>query len=237
MEELSTGVHGRAGASRCLALRPSEGCLNVSQPAEPQGFARRRFRPSAGATPTDQRSLERQAIAQAKRGDWDGLHYLYVCYADEVLAYVRGIVRDHHEAEDITQDIFSKLMSKIQRYEERSVPFAAWITRVARNATLDHLRARNRQVPVEEVRVSEAGEERRHLERRQCLMEALASLPEEQRKVIMMRHVAGLSPGEIATRLGKTESSVQGLHHRGRVTLRTALTECGFAPLTASQQL
>ncbi len=99
--------------------------------------------------------LERQAIAAAKRGEWDGIHYLYARYADDVFHYVRTIVRDHHEAEDITHNVFAKLITAINRYEERAVPFAGWITRVARNATLDHLRAR-RQIPVEEVRTTDA---------------------------------------------------------------------------------
>src|SRR5215471_11991530 len=103
-------------------------------------------------------TLDRRAIAAAKEGEWDAIHYLYVRYADDVFAYVRSIVRDHHEAEDITQGVFAKLMTAIQRYEEQSsVPFAGWIMRVARNATLDHLRAR-RQIPVEEVRAADLGE-------------------------------------------------------------------------------
>jgi RNA polymerase sigma-70 factor, ECF subfamily len=174
-------------------------------------------------------SIERHAIAAAKRGEWDGIHYLYVRYADDVLGYVQSIVRDHHEAEDITQNVFAKLATAIRRYEERAVPFAGWLMRVARNATLDHLRAR-RQVPVEEVRVSDPSNNGAEFEQRQCLKEALATLPEEQRKVLVLRHVLGLSPPEIAERLGKTESSVHGLHHRGRATLKAALIELEAAP-------
>ena len=184
------------------------------------------------ASRTGRDDLDRRAIAAAKRGDWDGIHFLYVRYADDVFAYVRSIVRDHHEAEDITQNMFAKLITAIGKYEEREVPFAAWIMRVARNATLDHLRAR-RQIPVEEVRVSDPGDGEPEFERRQCLKEALATLPEEQRKVLVLRHVAGLSPAEIADRLGKTESSVHGLHHRGRATLQASLTELESAPVTA----
>ena len=143
-----------------------------------------------------------------------------------------SIVRDHHEAEDITQSMFARLMTAIERYEERAVPFAAWIMRVARNASLDHLRAR-RQIPVEEVRASDPGDDRRGFELRQCLKEALADLPEEQRQVLVLRHISGLSPAEIAERLGKSESSVHGLHHRGRARLRAVLSERGAAPLTA----
>jgi RNA polymerase sigma-70 factor, ECF subfamily len=173
--------------------------------------------------------LDRRAIAAAKRGEWDGIRYLYVRYADDVLAYVQSIVRDRHEAEDITQNVFAKLMSAIGKYEERAVPFAGWIMRVARNATLDHLRAR-RQIPVEEVRTTDSGDGQLEFERRQCLKEALAGLPPEQRKVLVMRHVLGLSPPEIAERMGKTESSVHGLHHRGRARLKAALIEFEAAP-------
>ena len=173
--------------------------------------------------------FDRQAIAAAKRGEWDGIRYLYARYADDVLGYVQSIVRDRHEAEDITQNVFAKLITAIQKYEERSVPFAAWIMRVARNASLDHLRAR-RQIPVEEVRTTDPSDDRLEFERRECLKEALAGLPEDQRKVLVMRHVLGLSPPEIADRLGKTESSVHGLHHRGRASLKAALIESEAAP-------
>jgi RNA polymerase sigma-70 factor (ECF subfamily) len=50
----------------------------------------------------------------------------------------------------------------------------------------------------------------------------------------MLRHIAGLSPNEIAERLGKTESSIQGLHHRGRAAIKVALKERGAAPVTAT---
>jgi RNA polymerase sigma-70 factor, ECF subfamily len=183
-------------------------------------------------TRSEHDGLERRAIAAAKRGEWDGIHYLYARYADDVLNYVRSIVRDHHEAEDITHNVFAKLITAINRYEERAVPFAAWITRVARNAALDHLRAR-RQIPVDEVRTTDPGDKGVELERRQCLQEALAGLPEEQRRVLLLRHVVGLSPPEIAERLERTESSVHGLHHRGRARLRAALIELESAPVSA----
>ena len=55
-------------------------------------------------------ALEREAIASAKAGDWDALHFLYVRYADDVKRFVQSIVHDSHEAEDITQDVFAKLI-------------------------------------------------------------------------------------------------------------------------------
>ena len=70
------------------------------------------------------RDVERGAIAAAKAGSWDGLHYLYARYADDVQRMSQSIVRNRHDAEDVTQEVFVKLMRAIQKYEEREVPFA-----------------------------------------------------------------------------------------------------------------
>jgi RNA polymerase sigma-70 factor (ECF subfamily) len=176
--------------------------------------------------------LLQSAIARAKRGDVSALHYLYVRFADDVHRYVLGIVRDPYEAEDVTHDVFAKLMSAIRNYEQRSVPFAAWITRVARNAAIDHLR-RRRAVPQETVHAVDAVCQQDEAERIESLRTALGQLPEEQREVLLLRHVAGLSPLEIANRLGKTEGAVHGLHHRGRGSVRSTLRELGAAPVTS----
>ena len=65
------------------------------------------------------------------------------------------------------------------------------------------------------------------------LRHALEQLPEDQREVLILRHIAGLSPLEIADTLQKSESSVHGLHHRGRRSLQEKLTEMGAAPVVA----
>ena len=176
--------------------------------------------------------LVQQAIRRAKAGDGDGLHFLYVRYAPDVQRYIASFVHDHHEAEDITQNVFAKLMTAINKYQERDVPFAAWIMRVARNAALDHMRAR-RAVPAEEIRLADSGNAQTSLNLTQDLRRALEQLPDDQREVLILRHIAGLSPVEIATTLEKSESSVHGLHHRGRRTLQAKLTELGAAPVVA----
>jgi RNA polymerase sigma-70 factor, ECF subfamily len=186
---------------------------------------------SARPEPPQSEALLRRAIAATKSGDISALHFLYVRYADDVRGYVQSIVRESHDAEDITQNVFAKLPRAIQNYERREVPFAAWMLRVARNAALDHIRSR-RLVPCEEVRMSDEGYEQVGFERSQSLRDALERLPEEQREVLVLRHVAGLSPGEIAERLDKSEGSIHGLHHRGRRALRAALLELEAGPVT-----
>jgi RNA polymerase sigma-70 factor (ECF subfamily) len=176
--------------------------------------------------------LTQEAVARAKAGDSEGLYFLYVRYSDDVLRYVASFVRDHHEAEDITQNVFAKLMKAIKRYQQQQVPFDAWILRVARNAALDHLRAK-RAIPTEEVRVADNGHAEVSHDRGHALREALEELPEDQRAVLVLRHIVGLSPVEIAGTLNKSESSVHGLHHRGRRSLRASLVALGAAPVVA----
>jgi RNA polymerase sigma-70 factor (ECF subfamily) len=174
------------------------------------------------------------AVAGAKRGEKDAVHFLYVRFSDNVYGYVRSIVQDEHEAEDVTQAVFAKVMHSIGSYEERSVPFLAWVIRIARNAAYDHVRGR-RSVPVEEVRAVNHRDELGDSERATDLRKALATLPDDQRRVLVMRHVVGMSPAEIAADLGRSEGSVHGLHHRGRRALRAALVERGAAPVTTAQ--
>jgi RNA polymerase sigma-70 factor (ECF subfamily) len=194
--------------------------------ARPAGF---RCKAMLDDGPAGKRLLSR-AVARAKEGDSEALRFIYLRYADNVYGYVRSIVRDDYEAEDVTQHVFAKLMTVIGKYEERQVPFAAWILRVARNVAVDHMRQR-RAVPCEEVRELGVREQDDSAQQTSLtLRDALAELPEEQREVIVLRHVVGLSPGEIATKMGKTEPSIHGLHHRGRGALRTALVEGSCAP-------
>lgn len=176
--------------------------------------------------------LVMRAVRSAQAGDRDAFGFLYARYADNVHGYVRSIVHDHHEAEDITHHVFAKLFFVIGKYEERNVPFFAWLLRVARNVAVDHIR-QQRVVPVEDVRATESfGGHRADPEPGEGsdLLDALSTLPQEQRDVLVMRHVIGLSPTEIAERTGKTEGSIHGLHHRGRRTLKAALVDLEAAP-------
>ena len=176
--------------------------------------------------------LETRAIARAKLGDWDAIHYLYVRYHADVRAYVLSIVGDHHDAEDITQSLFARLTRAIRKYEPRDVAFIGWLLRVARNAALDHLRAK-RQIPVEGVRLDQDENAQADFDRSRLLRDAFGQLPKDQRTVLMLRHIAGLSPPEIAQRLNKSEGSIHGLHHRGRKALQKTIRQMELAPAGA----
>jgi RNA polymerase sigma-70 factor (ECF subfamily) len=189
-----------------------------------QGRGRFRRRRSLDHSPRAER-LVLAAVDRAKDGDADALRFLYLRYADNVYGYVCSIVRDEFEAEDVTQQIFAKLLTSLERYEPRVVPFSAWVLRVAHNAAIDHVRAR-RPVPLEEVHPPDAtADDARGRERFADLRLALDALPPEQRDVLVLRFLVGLTPREVAERIGRSEDAVHGLQHRGRRRLRNEMLQ------------
>ena len=204
---------------------------------------RRSFRASAGgfrirraARESDATSRDtRRAVARAAQGDPDALRDLYVRYADNVYSYVASIVRDHHEAEDVTQHVFSRLPVALVRYEDRGAPFLGWLLRLARNAALDQLRSRRAIPRLRSDRRRGSPLRTAIRERLAALRDALGALPAPQREILVLRHLAGLAPSEIATRLERSESAVHGLHHRGRRALRAELRLQGAAPATRTR--
>ena len=127
-----------------------------------------RARTTLDESPNDRRTVA-MAVARGKEGDREAIRFLYVRYSHNIYGYVRSIVHDEHEAEDITQHVFAKLMTVLVKYDERGVPFFAWLLRLAHNAAIDHLRGR-RATPAEEVFGADAA--RRRLRRRPLALPA-----------------------------------------------------------------
>jgi RNA polymerase sigma-70 factor (ECF subfamily) len=190
-----------------------------------QGF-RRRCKP-----PDDRRDpLLLSAVSRARSGDEHAIRYLYLAYRDHVYGYVCSIVRDEHEAEDVTQHIFARLAGALARYEPRSVPFSGWILRVAHNAAIDHIRLR-RPVPCDDVRPVTEQDRDDSRERFRDLDAALSTLPDDQRMVIVLRFIVGLTPAEAAERMGRTPDAIHALQHRARRALKGELVRLQAAPM------
>jgi RNA polymerase sigma-70 factor (ECF subfamily) len=176
--------------------------------------------------------VTREAIARAQEGDYAATEYCYVHFAGEVHRYVQSIVHDAHDAEDVTQNVFVKVFGCLERYDESRAPFSAWLLRIARNAALDHLR-RRRTLPCDGLAARRSAVTKQDPDASATLRDAFETLPDQQRLVLFLRHVLGLSPDEIARELGRTPASVNGLQHRGRSALKAALRRAEMTPATA----
>jgi RNA polymerase sigma-70 factor (ECF subfamily) len=182
-----------------------------------------------GGSLDHQRTLD--AIERAMAGDTSGLADLYLRYAPGVHVYLRRTLLNERDAEDVTQQVFLKLTGSLRTYDRDRAEFSAWVLRVARNTAIDYLR-RQRLVLVDEPVVPTTGPDSDRLERGWALREALDTLTEEQRDVLLLRELVGLTPTEVAARLGKTRGAVNTCHHRARIAAKRALEDLGSTPVT-----
>jgi RNA polymerase sigma-70 factor, ECF subfamily len=187
----------------------------------------------AVATPAKRRDHNgrvRVLVERAQRGDRTALEELYLLHFDRIYSYLHMTVGNRHDAEDLTTQTFVKMLEAIRRFQWRSVPFSAWLLRIAHNVAMDHFRASRRWQPEELVPESAHGEESSAEEH------ALASLGEtsmltlierlspEQRQVLALKFVFRFSNAEAAAILGKTEGAVKSLQHRALTSLEKHVT-------------
>jgi RNA polymerase sigma-70 factor, ECF subfamily len=193
-----------------------------------------RARPPRGvvARPVDDEWRTRRVVRAARAGDREAMGELYVLHAPAVHAHVLRVVRNADDADDVTQQVFAKLLTGLDRYRPGEAPFIVWVLRIARNAAIDHVR-RVRAVPLAEADRARVRDDHGAEEVRSALRAALAVLPQGQRDVLLLTHLVGLSPTEIAAELGCSVRAVHGLHYRGRAAVRATLTDLGSAPAVA----
>lgn len=155
-------------------------------------------------------------IARARNGDDDAFAALYRHYAPGVYRYVFFRVSSREEAEDITETVFFRAWQSLPAFREAEATFAAWLYRVARNAVIDHYRTRKRHDPIDRAAEVAAppGPEVEDEETAREVRVAVSRLPDEQREVVLLRFIEGLSHAEVATALGKTQGACRVLQHR-----------------------
>ena len=168
---------------------------------------------------------EIELIQRAKTYDPDALGVLYERHYQGIYRYVYYRVGDSALAEDLTGDIFLKMLHGIESYSIQGVPFSAWLYRIARNRIIDHMRRQPEKtnLSLEEARVENIASTETTLEnalQRDELLKAVKVLTDEQRQVIILKFIEDLDNATIAAMLGKTEGAVKSLQHRALDTLR-----------------
>lgn len=153
---------------------------------------------------------------------------LYREYLGRIYAYVRAHVGEAADAEDITAQVFMNAYQAYARFEARNTTPAAWLFRIARNATLDHFRASGRRDrlrrTIEHQPMAEedpAGKAEERIQYR-ALLVRVAQLPERQRDAISLRH-SGLSFEEVGGLLGCSEDAAKMLYHRAVKALKESV--------------
>lgn len=163
-------------------------------------------------------------LRRAGEGDREALAEIYSRTRASVYAMVLSILKDGHEAQDVTQDTFVKVWENAPDYRAQGSPMA-WILTIARNLARMHLRKSGRQVGLEEEEWNAIPADAPAVtpEDRQVLQTALAALGEEERRIILLHAVTGLKHREIASLLELPLATVLSKYHRGLKKLRVQM--------------
>ena len=167
-------------------------------------------------------------INGAQHGNQANLSALYLRYQPGIFRYLYYRVGDYHAAEDLTSEVFERMLRFLSSFRPPSRTFSAWLFRIAQNVAVDHFRSNGRRLesPLAEDMpgggVAPEGEVERRLNI-ELLKLALAELTEEQRDAVLLRFVAGMPIAETAETLNKSQDAVKGLQRRALMALREAL--------------
>lgn len=171
-------------------------------------------------------------VRRAQDGNVDAFGELYDRHHRRIFRYIWGRVQDEQVTEDLTGEVFTRMVTSLPGYRVTGVPFQVWLYRIAHNLVVDHYRAGDRRVLVPLHHAEGLSMERSDpatIVERQLAVErvkdALGRLDSSQQEVVVLRFLAGLSLREVALTLGKTIAAIKSLQHRGLVALRVALAE------------
>jgi len=174
-----------------------------------------------------------RALVEAARIEPARFEALYRKYLAQVYSYAIYELGDHHDAEDATERTFVAALTNLHRFEERARPedghgastFRVWLFRIARNVVADRQRARFRR-PEEALDAAAAvastadpAAEVAHREEASAAWQAVARLPGDRRRAVVLRFVDEMSTAEIAGVLGRSEGAVRVLIHRALRTV------------------
>lgn len=180
------------------------------------------------------RELERETVDRARTGDQQALADLYDWYMPRVYRYAFARLGNVAEAEDLTEEVFLKMLGAIDGFRWKDVPFSSWLFRIAHNQVATHFR-RTKQHGGVTVELSDDIADGHHdfityVEDQMMLEDvrrATRQLPDAQRDVIVLRFAVGLSIADTAKVLGKREGNVKALQHKGLAKLQKMLVPVG----------
>ncbi|MCB0044913.1 MAG: sigma-70 family RNA polymerase sigma factor [Caldilineaceae bacterium] len=179
--------------------------------------------------------LEEAALIERARRDSAAFGELYERYVERIYAYIYRRVGNTQDAEDLTARTFYRALDRLETYEDRGLPFAAWLFRIAHNLVANWHRdhGRRRFIPIDKLFWRDSGgrspealveEEERHDE----LWAAIERLPEDRQALLVHKFGSRLSNLEIGNLMNKSETAVKSLYFRTLAALRKDLEIQGW---------
>ena len=171
------------------------------------------------------------ALAQAGEGSNEAFGVLYERYVSRIYNYIYYRTGNQADAEDLTARVFFRAMHHIKNYQNRGLPFSAWLYRIAHNLVANWHRDNSRRPEItldEGMIVHHQGQEHPEnvllkSEERERLLRMIRRLPPDRQQLLILKFVEHQSNAEIGQIMGRTEGAVKSLYHRTLLSLRYEL--------------
>lgn len=172
-------------------------------------------------------------LNRAGQGDTEAFGLLYERYVGRIYNYIYYRTGNPFDAEDLTARVFFRAMHHIKNYQNRGLPFSAWLYRIAHNLVANWHRdnSRRKEIPLDEgIGFRSLAEEHPEAallqnEERERLLKMIRKLPPDRQQLLILKFVEHLSNAEIGQIIGRTEGAVKSLYHRTLLSMRGELEE------------
>jgi len=180
----------------------------------------------------DEAQLDDLALAQLAGSNTEAFGELYSRHVNRIYNYIYYRTGNHHDAEDLTARVFQRALRHVGAFEDKGVPFTAWLYRIAHNLVANWHRDRSRRpvipldqhVAVSEVAVHPEVEAIAH-EEQTLLLDAVRVLPDDRQQLLILKFVERMSNAQIGEVMVRTEGAIKSLYHRTLNALREDVQE------------
>jgi RNA polymerase sigma-70 factor (ECF subfamily) len=170
---------------------------------------------------------DKDILVHASQGDQEAFGALYERYVGRIYNYIFYRTGNQNDAEDLTARVFYRAMRHICNYQDRGLPFSAWLYRIAHNLVANWHRdnSRKKEIPLDEsfaVKHRDDHPETAVLrnEDREKLLVLIRTLPPDRQQLLILKFVEHLPNAEIGQIMGRTEGAIKSLYHRTLLALR-----------------
>jgi RNA polymerase sigma-70 factor, ECF subfamily len=175
------------------------------------------------------------AIRLAREGNSEAFSFLYNLNVTRIYNYIFYRIGSEDDAEDITSRVFYRAFGHIKTYEDKGIPFSAWLYRIAHNLIANFHRDRQRR---KEVSLDDQPEMPHRvdlpetwIEKKQemdLLLKGMRRLAPDRQQLILLKYLEDLSNAEIAVIMGRTEGAIKSLYHRALLALKDEMVKIGY---------
>lgn len=172
-------------------------------------------------------------IERAIQGEGAAFANIYERFVSKIYNYIYYRVGNTNDAEDLTAKVFLRAYTHVGKYNQRGLPFSAWLYRIAHNLVANWYRDNSRRKDISLDQPLQLKDDRTNLpeheliliEERERLLDVIHKLPINRQELLILKFVDGLSNAEIGEVLGRTEGAVKSLYHRTLLGIRDELGE------------